>query len=274
MKSVCSLLSLLCHHAVQPSVMDRLKAWSAENSELEKGAGELGMEASIQSSTKTRESSPFFPSVSHGMTQKRPQAQKHMPGVSWKSSKGTPLFPDCCRCSVTKSCLTLCQPWTAAHQASLLHCHPEFAQTHVGWVGDVTQTSHPLSPLLLPSIFPSVVIFSNKLTLCIMWPKYWSFSISPSDEEQQKEFLRVGEFRSLLFHLIFFFVSLPASKQYGYRSTVMILVSRQVPKTQGGNPSCAQKSVMQEHFFSPCLLLLHCPVSRWRYWKPVAEQGK
>ena len=39
---------------------------------------------------------------------------------------------------------------------------------------------HPL--LLLPSIFPSIRIFSNKLTLRIRWPEYWSFSISPSNE--------------------------------------------------------------------------------------------
>ena len=39
-------------------------------------------------------------------------------------------------------------------------------------------------PLLLPSIFPSIRVFSNESTLCIRWPKYWSFSfsISPSDE--------------------------------------------------------------------------------------------
>ena len=41
---------------------------------------------------------------------------------------------------------------------------------------------HPL--LLLPSIFPSIRVFSNKMALCIMWPRYWnfSFSISPSSE--------------------------------------------------------------------------------------------
>ena len=39
---------------------------------------------------------------------------------------------------------------------------------------------HP--PLLLPSVFPSIGIFSNKLALHIRWPKYWSFSISPSNE--------------------------------------------------------------------------------------------
>ena len=39
---------------------------------------------------------------------------------------------------------------------------------------------HPL--LLLPSIFPSIRVFSNKSALLITWPKYWSFSISPSNE--------------------------------------------------------------------------------------------
>ena len=60
---------------------------------------------------------------------------------------------------------------------------PEFAQTHVHWVKDVIQPSHPLSPpLLLPSIFPSTGVFSNVLALRIRWLKYWSFSISPSNE--------------------------------------------------------------------------------------------
>ena len=36
--------------------------------------------------------------------------------------------------------------------------------------------------LLLPSIFPSIRVFSNELALCIMWPKYWSVTISPSNE--------------------------------------------------------------------------------------------
>ena len=39
---------------------------------------------------------------------------------------------------------------------------------------------HPL--LLLPSIFPSIRVFSNESVLHIRWPKYWSFSISPSNE--------------------------------------------------------------------------------------------
>ena len=58
----------------------------------------------------------------------------------------------------------------------------ELAQTHAHCVGDAIQPSHPL--LLLPSIFPSIRIFSNELALCIRWLKYWSFNfnINPSSE--------------------------------------------------------------------------------------------
>ena len=66
---------------------------------------------------------------------------------------------------------------------SVLHYLPEFAQTRVHWVGHAIQPSYPLpSPLLLPSIFPSIRVFSSDLALCIRWPKYWSYRISPSKE--------------------------------------------------------------------------------------------
>ena len=61
----------------------------------------------------------------------------------------------------------------------------QLAQTHVHQVSDATQPFHLLlSPLLLPSIFPSIKVFSNESVLHIRWPKYWSFtfSISPSSE--------------------------------------------------------------------------------------------
>ena len=61
----------------------------------------------------------------------------------------------------------------------------EFAQTHVHWVDDAIQPSHPLSPfLLLLTIFPSTRVYSNESTLYIRWPKIWMFifSISPSSE--------------------------------------------------------------------------------------------
>ena len=82
--------------------------------------------------------------------------------------------------------LNLCDPMDCSTPGfPVLHYLPEFAQTHVHWVGDAIQPSHPLSPLLLlPSVFPILRVFSNELALCIRWPKYWSFSfsISPSSE--------------------------------------------------------------------------------------------
>ena len=65
------------------------------------------------------------------------------------------------------------------------HQLPELTQTHVHWVGDAIQPSHPLSsPFPPPSIFPSIRVFSKESVLRIRWPKYWSFSfsISPFNE--------------------------------------------------------------------------------------------
>ena len=65
------------------------------------------------------------------------------------------------------------------------HQLPELAQTHVHRVGDAIQSSHLCHPLLLlPSIFPSIRVFSHESVLCIRWPKYWSFSFSiiPSND--------------------------------------------------------------------------------------------
>ena len=65
------------------------------------------------------------------------------------------------------------------------HQFLESTQTHVHRVNDAIQPSYPLRPLhLLPSIFPSIRVFSNELALCIRWLKYWSFSfnISTSNE--------------------------------------------------------------------------------------------
>ena len=71
-------------------------------------------------------------------------------------------------------------PWTAAHQASLSFTVSqsllklmsiESVMAYSGFV-----LCCPL--LLLPSIFPSIKVFSNESALCISWPKYWSFSFS------------------------------------------------------------------------------------------------
>ena len=79
--------------------------------------------------------------------------------------------------SVAKLCPTLCNPMDCRMPGfPVLHYLPEFAQTH-------PTISSSVTPLLLPSIFTSIV-FSKELALCIRWPKYWSigFSISPSKE--------------------------------------------------------------------------------------------
>ena len=83
--------------------------------------------------------------------------------------------------SVTQSCSTLCDPMDCSTPGLPVHHQlQEFTQTHVHWVGDAVQPSHPLSSP--PSIFPSIRVFSNESVLRIRWPKYWSFTftISPS----------------------------------------------------------------------------------------------
>ena len=65
------------------------------------------------------------------------------------------------------------------------HQLPEFTQTHVHWVGDAIQPSHPLSSPSPPAPNPSQhQSLSNESTLCMRWPKCWSFSFSiiPSKE--------------------------------------------------------------------------------------------
>ena len=112
-----------------------------------------------------------------------------------------------CCCSVTKWCLTLCDPWLQHASLPVLHCLSEFVQTHVHWVSNARLPCLSLSPrvcsnscmesvmpsnhlilccllLLLPSIFHSIRVFSSELALHIRWPEYWSFSfsISPSNK--------------------------------------------------------------------------------------------
>ena len=92
-------------------------------------------------------------------------------------------------------------PWTAACQASL--------SSIISWnllklmsIGLVIPSNHLLlfCPfLLLPSIFPSIRVFSNDLALHIRWPKYWSFSLSISPSS---EYLGLISFRIIWFDLL------------------------------------------------------------------------
>ena len=76
-------------------------------------------------------------------------------------------------------------PWTAAHQAPLSITNSQSLLKHMS-IKSVMPSNHLIlcCPLLLPSIFPSIRVFSNGSVLPIRWPKDWSFSfnISPSNE--------------------------------------------------------------------------------------------
>ena len=82
--------------------------------------------------------------------------------------------------SVAQLCPTLCNPMNYSTPGFLVHHQlPEFTQTHVHWVGDAIQPSHPLSSPSPPtSIIPCIRVFFNESVLYIRWPKYWSFSFS------------------------------------------------------------------------------------------------
>ena len=100
---------------------------------------------------------------------------------------------------------------TAAHQASLSITNSwsllRLISIELVMPSNHLILFHPL--LLLPSIYPSIRVFSKKSVLHIRWPKYWSFSISPSNEYSGLIFFRIdwldllavqGTLRSLLQH--------------------------------------------------------------------------
>ena len=90
----------------------------------------------------------------------------------------------CYCCSETQLCPTLCDPLDCSTPGfTVLPQLLEPDQIHVHPVGDAIQPSHPQSPLLLLlSNLLRIRVFSNELAFCIRWPKYWSFSISHSNE--------------------------------------------------------------------------------------------
>ena len=91
--------------------------------------------------------------------------------------------------------------WTAAHQAFLsftISCSLlKFMSTESMMLSNHLILCHPL---LLPSIFPSMRVFLKELALCIRWPKYWSFSISPSNEYSGFISFRIDSFDLLAVH--------------------------------------------------------------------------
>ena len=92
----------------------------------------------------------------------------------------------CSVSSVAQLCLTLCDPMDCSTQASLSISNSrswlKLMSIELEMPSNHLILCRPL--LLLPSIFPSISVFSNESALCIRWPKYWSFSfnISPPNE--------------------------------------------------------------------------------------------
>ena len=94
------------------------------------------------------------------------------------------------------SCVWLfATPWTTTHQASLSITNSQSPSKPMSIVS-VMPSNHLIlchALLLLPSVFPSIRVFSNESALCIRWPKYWSFSfnITPSNEYSGLIFFRM-----------------------------------------------------------------------------------
>ena len=95
---------------------------------------------------------------------------------------------------VAQSCPTLCDPMNCSTQVLSVHQKlPEFTQTHIHRVGDVIQPSYPLlSPSPPPPLPPRIRVFSNESTLCMRWPKYWSFSFSVSPSNEHPGLISLG----------------------------------------------------------------------------------
>ena len=85
---------------------------------------------------------------------------------------------------VAQSWLTLCDPMSCSMPGSLSFTISQRLFKFMS-IESVMPSNHLilcLPLLLMPSIFPSIRVFSNESVLCIRWPNYWSFSISPSNE--------------------------------------------------------------------------------------------
>ena len=92
------------------------------------------------------------------------------------------------------SCVQLCDPMNCSTPGLPVHHQlPEFTQTHVHWVSDAIQPSHPRSSPSPPTPNPSQHqgLFSES-TLRMRWPKYWSFSFSIIPSREHPELISFG----------------------------------------------------------------------------------
>ena len=107
----------------------------------------------------------------------------------WKNSRDTSVQ--------LLSRVRLCDPMVCSTPGlPVHHCLLEFAQTHFHWIDDAIQPSNHLilccPLLLLPSIFPSIRVFSNESAPCTRWPTYWSFSFSTNPSNEYECWFHLG----------------------------------------------------------------------------------
>ena len=156
------------------------------------------------------------------------------------------------------------------------HHLPEFAQTHVHWVGNAIQPPILHYPLLL-STFTSIRVFSNESALCIRWPKYWSFSFSISPFSEYLISFRIvwfnllavqGTLKSLLQH--------HSSKASILRHSALFLIQLSHPYTTTGKTIALTRqtfvgkvmSLLLQSLFND-LLLVWSTTASWILVKPL-----
>jgi len=164
-------------------------------------------------------------------------------------------------------------PWTAACQASL-SITSSWSLLKLISIESVMPSNHlilchPL--LLLPSIFPSIKVFSNESALCMRWPKYWSFSfnISPSNEHSGLIFFRMdrldllavqGTLKSLLQH--------HSSKASILRCSAFFIVQLSHPYMTNGKTI----ALTRQTFVGKVMSLLFNMLSRWVTFLPRSKR--
>ena len=148
-------------------------------------------------------------------------------------------------------------PWTIAHQASLSITNSQSLLKLMS-IESVMPSNHlilchPL--LLLPSIFPSIRVFSNEPVLCIRWPKYWnfSFSISPSNENSGLISFRIDWFDLIVQETLKSLLQYHSSKALILQCSSFFMVQLSLPYTTTGKTIALTKwtfvsKVMSLHF--------------------------
>ena len=136
----------------------------------------------MKSLSSLQKNSHFFPSIRFTSTSNIMVTSLH---IHWFLSSRNPKYPQISSVQLLSLVQLFVTPWTAVCQASL-SITKSWSLLKLISIELVMPSNHLIlcRPLLLPSVFPNIRVFSNESALRIRWPKYWSFSfsISPSNE--------------------------------------------------------------------------------------------